>query len=299
MRHHAQRHFDAVPTFDGALAVSGVLEAAAGHTLLTALAAHSKKAGAEDDRTPTQRRADALLALAEQHLEVGDLPDVHGERPRVVVTMTLEQLLAADGVGTLTLQGGTAITPATARMMACDAEFLPIVLSGDSEVLDAGRTRRAWSTAQRRAAAARSGGICEVPGCQNRATVLHHIIWWVHGGRTGLDNSAHICGHHHWLVHHSAWDVAWNKGTLRFFHTPGATRLERGAKIPFAGDGAPWTHPPDPPESRDPEASGDHDAARDHEPPGDTADPADPAAQERGRAVPGLGPSASTPDQGG
>jgi hypothetical protein len=56
-------------------------------------------------------------------------------------------------VGTLNgPYGVTAITPQTARRIACDADLIPAVLATDGTILDLGRSQRTWSTHQRRAA---------------------------------------------------------------------------------------------------------------------------------------------------
>ncbi|MBV9100856.1 MAG: DUF222 domain-containing protein [Candidatus Dormibacteraeota bacterium] len=40
----------------------------------------------DDDRSASERRADALVELAVRQLQSGELPSVHGERPHLVVT---------------------------------------------------------------------------------------------------------------------------------------------------------------------------------------------------------------------
>jgi hypothetical protein len=33
------------------------------------------------------------------------------------------------------------------------------------------------------------------------AHVFHHVIHWLHGGKTKLENLCLLCAHHHTLVH--------------------------------------------------------------------------------------------------
>ena len=65
----------------------------------TAIDAYSKPLP-DDNRTPTQRRADALVELARQVLNSGDAPSSGGERPHLNVHVplaTLERRAGAQG----------------------------------------------------------------------------------------------------------------------------------------------------------------------------------------------------------
>src|SRR5918996_570477 len=72
-RRHEQRGLLLSPTFHGMVAIDGLLDPEAGETLLAALEPLARPAGAEDDRTGPQRRADALAELARRALEGGRL----------------------------------------------------------------------------------------------------------------------------------------------------------------------------------------------------------------------------------
>jgi len=39
------------------------------------------------------------------------------------------------------------------------------------------------------------------PGAIRLAHVFHHVIHWLHGGKTKLENLCLLCAHHHTLVH--------------------------------------------------------------------------------------------------
>jgi hypothetical protein len=108
---------------------------------------------------------------------------------------------------------GTPITPNTARMLACDAGVIPVVMRGRSEFLDLGRATRTWNRAQYKAAKIRAEGHCEAPRCQvpiGRCQ-LHHQEHWARGGRTDLSNGIYLCAHHHWITHHTTWVFTRNK----------------------------------------------------------------------------------------
>jgi hypothetical protein len=213
-RKYASRWLHTTATFDGMIALSGMLDPESGATLHTALTAVMSQPAAGDDRTTGQRRADALVDLARIALTTSTLPQTGGDRPRVTVTIDWDTLCSqvedSRTAGTLTAGplGDTPITAETARRIACDAQIIPAVLGGTSELLDLGRATPSWTTAQRRAAALRDSG-CVFRDC--RAPLdrceLHHLTYWSRGGRTDIANSAYLCHHHHWLIHHRNWTI--------------------------------------------------------------------------------------------
>jgi hypothetical protein len=80
-RRHQQRGLWLAPTWEGMVAVDGLLEPEVGQTLLAALEPLARPASAEDTRSGGQRRADALGELARRALEQGQLPQAGGVRP--------------------------------------------------------------------------------------------------------------------------------------------------------------------------------------------------------------------------
>ena len=68
-RRHARRGMWLAPTFEGMVAVDGLLEPEAGQTLLAALEPLARPADANDSRSGSQRNADALAELARRALE--------------------------------------------------------------------------------------------------------------------------------------------------------------------------------------------------------------------------------------
>jgi hypothetical protein len=96
-RRHQRRGLWLAPTFEGMVAVDGLLEPEAGHTLLAALEPLARPADATDNRSGSQRHADALAELARRHLEAGRLPQSGGVRPQLTVTVDLDSLLGHPG----------------------------------------------------------------------------------------------------------------------------------------------------------------------------------------------------------
>ncbi|MGH3529263.1 MAG: DUF222 domain-containing protein, partial [Pseudonocardiaceae bacterium] len=115
-----------------------------------------------DLRTAAQRDADALVDLAQRALQAGDLPTEGGERPQVVVTVSLAVLRGRIGSASLALGGP--INADIARRIACDAQVIPVVLGSRGEPLDVGRASHTIPTAIRRAVIVRDRG-CAFPGC--------------------------------------------------------------------------------------------------------------------------------------
>ena len=171
-----------------------------------------------DLRTASQRDADALVELAHRALEAGDLPTEGGERPQVVVTVSLAVLRGRIGSASLALGGP--INADVARRIACDAQVIPMVLGARGEPLDVGRASHTIPTAIRRAVIVRDRG-CAFPGCSvpARWCEIHHIVHWADDGATSVGNCVALCGRHHRLLHHSSCRIHL-AGGIPEFHPP-------------------------------------------------------------------------------
>lgn len=196
----------------------------------------SKGPGEPDRRQARQRRADALTHVVQVALGV-EGPN-RGERPRVVVHVTPEQLLAAQaggsdddlpGVGLPEVEGAGPIPVWAARRLACDAVVQRLVSSPTEAPLELGRTQRLASLTQRRALAARDGG-CVVPGCTAPPQVCdaHHVEHWADGGPTDVANMCLLCPAHHTAVHAGTWGVSVDdEGQVWVTPPPWVDRLRR------------------------------------------------------------------------
>jgi hypothetical protein len=213
-------------TFQGCVAVQGVLDPDGGKLLLATLGALTPPPATDDGRSAGTRRAEALLDLC--RLAGSTLPVAGGDKPRVVVTLDWATLAGQPTPLTrpderwagATLGSGTPVSAETARRLACDATILPAVLGTAGEPLDLGRSTRMPSPALRRALVLRDGG-CRFPGCDRPPewSDAHHITPWAAGGPTNLANLILLCRHHHGLVHEGGWriqlDVSTNTLTAR------------------------------------------------------------------------------------
>jgi hypothetical protein len=126
---HQQRGLWVSPTWEGMVAVNGLLDPEAGQMLLAALEPLARPTNAADDpRSGGQRRADALAELARRTLEGGQLPQTGGVRPQLLVTVDLDSLLGPGGLGGEA--GGTwPLDPETCRRLACDGAVTRVLVT--------------------------------------------------------------------------------------------------------------------------------------------------------------------------
>lgn len=204
LRRLARRGLTLSETFDGMVAVSGLLDPLTGATVRTAIESLvlPTRKDDTDTRSWAQRRADSLADICRQFLDTGHAPSVGGVRPHISVLVDLATLRREPGCPGADLVGGGAITAEQARLIACDASVSRILTDGPSQVIDVGRTTRTVPPAIRRALVARDKG-CIGPGCSAAPSHCdaHHIVFWEDGGSTSLENLALLCRRHHTLVH--------------------------------------------------------------------------------------------------
>jgi hypothetical protein len=157
---------------------------------------------------PVPYRTRLGLAFAEliEHLPVDKLPQ-HGVTNATIVVTVDEHKLRA-GVGEATLDTGGSLSVGEVRRLACNAGILPIVLAGDSKILDLGTSQRLFDRYQRLALTIRDGG-CVFPGCERPPAwcEAHHRQPWSLAGPTDLANGCLLCSFHHHLIHHGEWEL--------------------------------------------------------------------------------------------
>ncbi|HML50568.1 MAG TPA: DUF222 domain-containing protein [Propionicimonas sp.] len=174
--------------------------------------------------TSEQRRADSLIALIHASAHSEPAPGVGAAR--VLVKLSYNELLA-DAAGAGLIGEGQHLSAGELRRVCCDAELIPVVLGGASEVLNVGRGSRLVTPPIRTALTARDEG-CAFPGCRMRPNrcEAHHIQPWWAGGETALSNLVLLCHHHHGLVE------------------PTKHGLRDQWQVEIAGDGLPQFIPP-------------------------------------------------------
>ena len=195
---------------DGTTRISALVPDAVADRLATNLEAFTSPRRDDGTRTDTGEYLPYARRLGRgfcQMLEAIDptrLPIHGGDATTLIVAIDFDQLQNEMGVGQVI--GGAPIIANEARRLACNANILPAVLGGDSEVLDLGRMQRLFSAAQRKALLLKSA-TCEAEGCEIPGTwaEAHHWIAWENGGTTDLDNASLLCSHHHHRAHDSAY----------------------------------------------------------------------------------------------
>ena len=90
-------------------------------------------------------------------------PTVGGDRPRVILTVTYQDLINKCTQAEL-VTTGQRLTPGELRRLACDADILPVVMSGHSVPMDVGAACRLVTPEIRAALVLRDRG-CVFPGC--------------------------------------------------------------------------------------------------------------------------------------
>lgn len=212
-----QRHADALaerrvvitPADDGMAQLWALLPAEGAALIGCALDALAVKAPGET-RAADQRRADALVDVFAGALNDPNLPEQHGMRPSVQVTVAASTLLGADEQpGELTGYGP--ITAAHARRIAADQSGTWRRLLTDpttGALLDYGRTtyRPPRDLADFVIARDRT---CVFPTCRRaaRRCDLDHGQPWRDGGTTCRHNLHPLCRRHHRAKHHAGWAV--------------------------------------------------------------------------------------------
>ena len=111
------------------MAVEGLLEPEAGQALMAALAPLARPADATDNRSGSQRHADALAEVARRSLEGGRLPQAGGMRPQLTVTVDLDSLLGHPGAVGGELDGAGPLAAEACRRLACDGAVTRVLVS--------------------------------------------------------------------------------------------------------------------------------------------------------------------------
>jgi hypothetical protein len=164
---------------------------------------------------------------------------------------------------------GAVISAAQARWLACDGTISRVVFGPDGAPLDLGREHRLADRYLRRAVDLRDSG-CVFTGCDAPTwwCDVHHLIHWLDGGETNLENSALLCERHHAKVHHGFRVERQRDGRWRTWRPDGTESSSAPACNPRP-DPPPPSHPghtPAQPSADSEDGSATMRAAADHDP---------------------------------
>ena len=197
-RRHRRRYLRLAEAFDGGYELEGYLDPVAGARFKSALDGVMGPRARGDERTPGQRRADALDELVTRVLDSGGLPVRGGQRPHLTITATVETLCAEPGAPAALLDWGFPISGTALRRIARDAEITPILVDGKGDPLHVGRQYRTATRKMRKALAERDRR-CVWPGCDRPPewTQGDHGVPWAQGGETNVEDMRLLCTPHH------------------------------------------------------------------------------------------------------
>jgi len=200
-----ERRFTLTQHPDGAWTGHFELDAVGGEKVATVLESIVQANRPQGDlRNRSQQQADAFVQWADNTLAAGQLPILRTSKPHVVVSIDHEDLMDPHtGSGAATTGFGVQISAARARMLACDGNVTRIVFGPDGQPLEMGRDKRLFPPHLRRALDVRDRG-CVFAGCHAPAwwCDAHHVLHWLDGGDTSVENGALLCERHHTKVHH-------------------------------------------------------------------------------------------------
>jgi hypothetical protein len=193
-----QRRLKLSRWMDGSVLISGQLDPVGGAAVLSMIEPLARKSGPNDDRCLEQRNADALVELASGG----------GSQAQIQVTSSIETLFALAGAPAAEMEHCLPVSSKTIERLACDSSIARVLLNSESLVIDVGRSKRVVSEPGRRALTARDGH-CRWTECDRPASrsAAHHVVHWIHGGSTDLDNLILLCHRHHRMVHEGNWQI--------------------------------------------------------------------------------------------
>jgi hypothetical protein len=181
---------------DGCLLINGVIDPVGGAAVRTTLEALAKPMGKHDYRDRPKRLADAFVELCTKNMRVN-----------MQVSSSVETLLGLLGAPGAESEFSLPISSKTVERWACDCNLTRVLLN-DSVPIDVGRAERVIKGPKRRALIARDKH-CRWPGCERPAPWCdgHHIVHWINGGGSQLENMVLLCHRHHTMVHEGGWQI--------------------------------------------------------------------------------------------
>jgi 5-methylcytosine-specific restriction protein A len=169
-----------------------------------------------------ESKLDAFTRILRDSLKAEDGPQA-GVDTTILVRIDLHDLL--DGAGFATIDGIASPIPASAaRRLAAEADVIPQVFDGKSQLLDQGESKRLFTKAQRYAILAAFTG-CAFPKCDIPSSMVefHHVGRWAtrHQHKKGTDvlNGLPLCGFHNRLME-QGWEIRFDEQRIPWFLPP-------------------------------------------------------------------------------
>jgi len=190
-----------------------------------------------DDASDTKNEADGLLTRREVVGQRGGLAAMRADaivdiitgdhQPTASITVLTDLATitepgantqpGTDSFGGVSEIDGWRIAPEIARRLACDSQVRLIVTDSHENPVTEGPHTRIPSRAQRRGLNRRDNNTCQFPGCDtSRRLHAHHVVHWINGGPTELENLILLCSFHHHTVHEGGWNITTTATPGRF-----------------------------------------------------------------------------------
>ena len=208
---------------DGVAELCALLPAEGAALIKTVLDSLASVKTSGETRTMDQRRADALIDVFARVLGDPALPEQHGQRPTIQVTVAASTLLGYDE-NPAHLDGYGPITAHTARRIAADQSGTWHRILTDpttSQVLEHGRKTYRPPRALADHVITRDR-TCVFPTCTRpaRHCELDHGEAWCTGGTTCEHNLHPLCTRHHHTKHNARWQVTRQPGGSYHWTSP-------------------------------------------------------------------------------
>ncbi|HKF32140.1 MAG TPA: DUF222 domain-containing protein [Jatrophihabitantaceae bacterium] len=175
-----------------------------------------------DDRSADQRRADALVDVFARVLADPSLPEQHGKRPAIQVTVQLSTLPGCDNQPAHP-DRYSPITAEMARRIAADqtGTWRRLVTDDTGQLLDHRRTTHRAPTNLTNHVTARDR-TCTFPARRHAAKLCDpdHVEAWTDAGDTNPANLAALCARHHNANHHASWQVKHRQDGTKTWTSP-------------------------------------------------------------------------------
>ncbi len=171
----------------------------------------ARRARVIDERTFGQRQHDAFNDLCDRLLREGTVRENGTDGPPVTVIVTIDAHDLTHRTGHATTTTGAQLSTDTVVRMANQADVFTVMLDQHGVPLQLARRKRCATRHQTMALIARDIG-CSFPGCTHPADYCerHHIIPWIDGGMTDLNNLTLLCVYHHHNFLQRGWTVRMN-----------------------------------------------------------------------------------------
>jgi uncharacterized protein DUF222 len=192
-----ERSLSLSKTFEGRGELTGSFDEVSTEVLDRALRLATTNDAEGENRSATERRADALIDVCRFFLDNQSAQRGGRHRPHVNVFVDVDSTVGGAFIS------GTPAPGALIETLLCDCNIHRVLLKGRSAILDYGRAARTAPPDLFNAIALRDGH-CREPGCDrppNWCDAHHVVLWEGEAGDTKLSNMVLRCSRHHHSWH--------------------------------------------------------------------------------------------------